>query len=114
MEASNLILTDMVSPPEPLMPAGKTGGVLDEKKKQFAKEFESVLIGKLLDEMKDTIGEWGLEKDGTSRQIEGIFWLYLARDIGKNGGLGMWKDIYEFLNSLEQTSKTAGSVDSTL
>jgi Rod binding domain-containing protein len=75
----------------------RLNSISEEKKKQAAKDFESVLLNKLLDEMKDSIVDWGSEKDGASEQIQGIFWLYLARDIANNGGLGLWKDIYQFL-----------------
>jgi len=70
-----------------------------ESREQVAKDFESVLINKLLDEMKNTIGDWGFEKDGICKQAQGIFWLYLAQDIANQGGLGLWKDIYEFLTN---------------
>ncbi len=113
MESTKLILSEPVLPPRPLdnVPMyvgmvslgkkiateqpGKIDGSSDEKKKQIARDFESVLLNKLLDEMKDTIGDWGFEKDGVSTQIKGIFWLYLARDIASKGGFGLWKDIYE-------------------
>ncbi|MEJ2648354.1 MAG: hypothetical protein P8016_08120 [Sedimentisphaerales bacterium] len=45
--------------------------------------------------MKDTIGNWGFEKDSASEQVDGIFWLYLARDMADKGGLGLWKNIYD-------------------
>jgi len=66
---------------------------------QAAKDFESVLLNKLLDEMKNTIGDWGFDEDGVSKQVQGIFWLYLAQDIANQGGLGLWKDISELINS---------------
>jgi len=74
-------------------------------------DFESVLINKLLDEMKNTIGDWGFDKDETSKQVQGIFWLYLARDIANNGGFGMWKDIYQFLTNPDQANTTIESLD---
>jgi len=84
---------------------------------QVAKDFESVLLNKLLGEMKDTIGDWGFEKDGVCEQVQGIFWLYLAQDIANQGGLGLWKDIYEsylsadrFLTGAE--SATGGTAES--
>jgi Rod binding domain-containing protein len=97
MDIANLILTGTVPPPTSLEQMKQIDGVSEAKKKQYAKDFESVFINKLLDEMKKTIGDWGDEKDGTSEQIQGIFWLYLARDIADNGGFGMWKDIYRFM-----------------
>ncbi len=125
MDADNLFLTQPVSSPVMLehltgtpvskkvaeYEPGEIEGLSEEKKKQIAKDFESVLIGKLLDEMKNTIGDWGFEKDGASKQVQGIFWLYLAQDIANNGGFGLWKDIYKFLTNADQTSTTTGSLD---
>ncbi len=111
MDSTELILTEAVSPPTLLKDLSKIGGVSDseEKKKQVAKDFESVFINKLLDEMKNTIGGWGFEEDGTSRQVQGIFWLYLARDIANKGGFGLWKDLHEFLTNPSQTNTTPES-----
>lgn len=90
---------------------GEIEGFSEEKKKQVAKDFESVILNKLMDEMKNTIVDWGSEKDGTSAQIQGIFWLYLARDIANNGGLGLWKDIYQFMTDTNQSNTTIQSLD---
>ena len=114
MDSAKLILTETVPPPSQLQNLGKIDGIPEEKKEQLAKDFESVLIHKLLDQMKDTIGEWGLEEDGTSKQMKGIFWLYLAGDIANNGGFGMWKDIYQFLTDLDRTDTAGESLDNNL
>jgi Rod binding domain-containing protein len=113
MNGTKLILTEPVSPPSLLEHPGKSSleSISEEKKKQAAKDFESVLLDKLLNEMKNSIVDWGLEKDAASKQTQGIFWLYLARDIANNGGLGLWKDIYQFLSNAEQTNTVAQSVD---
>lgn len=106
MDSFKLILTEPVSPPAMLEQLDKSmlNSISEEKKKQAAKDFESVLLTKLLDEMKKSIVDWGSEKDGASEQIHGIFWLYLARDIANNGGLGLWKDIYQSLTNAEQAN----------
>lgn len=106
MDSVKLILTEPVSPPTLLEYLGKSrlDSISEEKKKQATKDFESVLLNKLLDEMKDSIVDWGSEKDGASMQIQGIFWLYLARDIANNGGLGLWKDIYQSLTNGEHAN----------
>jgi len=109
MDSAKLIFTEAISEATPLQDPSKIGAASEERKKQAAKDFEGVLIHKLLDQMKNTIGDWGLEKDGLSKQVHGIFWLYLARDIANNGGFGMWKDIYQFLNSSEKTNATVES-----
>jgi Rod binding domain-containing protein len=69
----------------------------DEQKKQIAKDFESVLLTKLFDQVQESIGRWDLEEDGTSSQVQGLFWLCLARDVADKGGLGLWKEIYQQL-----------------
>jgi Rod binding domain-containing protein len=104
MDSTELILTEPVSPPSMLehLDKSRLNHLSEEKKEQVAKDFESVLLSKLLDEMKNSIVDWGLEKDAASKQTEGIFWLYLGRDLANNGGLGLWKDIYQFLSNAEQ------------
>lgn len=113
MDSAKLILTEPVSPPALLehLQKSELENVSEEKRKQIAKDFESVLINKMLDEMKNTIGSWGFEKDGPSNQIQGIFWLYLARDIGNNGGIGLWKDIYQFINNADRSNAAGISLD---
>lgn len=118
MDSTELISTELVLPPLPLdnpsafslckkIQDGQTSKI-DElsgaKKKQAAKDFESVLLTKLLDVMKDTIGDWGFDEDGTSEQVQGLFWLYLAQDIANQGGFGLWKDIYRSLSDAAQTN----------
>jgi len=114
MDNVNLILTAEVPPPTPLEQTKNIDTACEAKKKQFAKDFESVFINKLLDEMENTIGDWGDEKDGASKQIDGIFWLHLARDIADNGGFGMWKDIYQSLSNVENKNSTAELLDESL
>ena len=113
MDSAKLILTEPVSSPSPLEHLQQSGlkNVSDEKKKQIAKDFESVLLNKMLDQMKNTVGNWGFEKDGPSNQVQGIFWMYLSRDIGNNGGMGLWKDIYQFLSNTDQTNEAGKSLD---
>jgi len=108
MDSIKLILTEPVSSPALLEQLDKSKlnsiSISEEKKKQTAKDFESVLLTKLLDEMKKSIVDWDSEKDGASKQTHGIFWLYLALDIANNGGLGLWKDIYQSLTNAEHVN----------
>jgi Rod binding domain-containing protein len=113
MDSANLILTEPVAAPsklENLRPSG-LDDASEEKKKQLAKDFESVLLNKLLDQMSKSVGNWGFEKDGASQQVQGIFWLYLARDIANQGGMGLWKDIYNSMTSTDRTNSAANSLD---
>lgn len=84
------------------------------QKEQFAKDFESVFLEKLMDEMKNTIGNWGFEEDGASQQIQGLFWMNLARDVSDKGGMGMWKEIYQSLNTTEDNTAGTQSIDNQL
>ncbi|MHC4171501.1 MAG: hypothetical protein ACYST5_00975 [Planctomycetota bacterium] len=113
MDSTKLILTEPVLPPAPLghLDKPRLDDISEEKKKQVAKDFESVLLSRLLNEMKNTIGDWGFDKDGASKQIQGIFWLYMARDIANNGGLGLWKDIYKFLTDADQANPATQPLD---
>ena len=113
MDSAKLILTEPVLPPLPLehLQKSEIKNVSEEKRMQIAKDFESVLINKMLDEMKNTIGSWGFEKDGPSDQIQGIFWLYLARDIGNKGGFGLWKDIHQFITNADRSNAAGKSLD---
>lgn len=125
MDGSELILTEPVSPPNTLPnvsnprlkrlldAAKETGadGVSDRGKVKLAKDFESVLLSKLFDEMKNTIGDWGFEQDGAARQVQGMFWLYLARDVAERGGFGLWKDIYQFFKDVDRTNTQLQTLD---
>lgn len=101
----NLTLTNPVSS-DAVKPADDAS---QAQKKQFAKDFESVFIEKLLDEMQKTIGNWGFEQDAAAKQIQGLFWLHLARDVSENGGMGMWKEIYQSLDRFENNPETVNN-----
>jgi len=102
MDISNTILTEAVSPPEVLPYVKGIENAPDEQKKKLAEDFESLLIGRLLEEMGKTSEEWGDEHEQVFGQVKGIFNLYLSQYIGSNGGLGLAKQIYESLNQMEQ------------
>jgi Rod binding domain-containing protein len=108
MDSAKLLLTEPVSSPGLLEKLDKSNlkNASNEKKKKIAKDFESILFNRLLEEMKNSIVDWGQEKDAAAKQTEGIFWLYLGQDIAKNGGLGLWKDIYQFLSHTDKQTNT--------
>lgn len=116
MDIAASIFNDNASSLVPLNQLDKANqeGMSEQEKEKIAKDFESLLINKLLDEMKSTIGEWGFEKDGASTQIQGIFWMYLARDVADNGGLGLWKEIYKTMSDNNPADSAGNSVDKNL
>ena len=109
MDSAKLTLSEVLSIPTLPGNANKVDGVSEQKKVQAAKDFESVLIGKLLDEMNNSIGDWGFEESSASKQMQGTFWLFLARHLANSGGLGIWRDIYKSLSIPEQTDKNNGA-----
>jgi len=60
-----------------------------------AKEFESILLQKVMEEMRGTVIDSGLLEDSTSKQFEGMFWDFLAQNVAEQGGLGLWKELYQ-------------------
>ena len=115
MEIGNLLFTKAVDQPAVLEKIKTAQPVADEKKEKFAKDFESVFINKLLDEMKNTIGSLDEEEDdGTSEQMNGIFYMQLGNDIAEKGGFGMWKDIKKSLDHLEQKNAAPELLDKNL
>lgn len=86
----------------------------EEQKKQIAKDFESVLLTKLFEQVKESVGHAGLddeEEDGASEQIHGLFWLYLAQDVADKGGFGLWKEIYQHFDDIEGARKGGALID---
>jgi len=63
---------------------------------QAAKDFESVLIHQLMQEMSRTIPDSELTGSGASKQMQGIFWSFLAEEVADSGGLGLWRDIQQY------------------
>ena len=103
-------------PPSPILdPQSPPVERSDEQKQQIAKDFESVLITKLFEQVQESTGSWGLEEeDGASQQVQGLFWLFLARDVADKGGFGLWKDIYGQLQQMEGAGDPGAAIDEEL
>ncbi len=87
----------------------------DEQEKQIGKDFESVLLTKLFEQVQASIEDSGFDdQDSGAQQVRGMFWLYLARDVADKGGLGLWKDIYQQIKQWENTGGPTGSVNEEL
>ncbi len=108
---------DMVDTSSSLRATAKAAiGAPDEKKKQLAKDFESVFITKLFGQIKESIGSLALdeEEEGIADQVDGLFWMYLAQDVGEKGGFGMWKDIYRQFQQMDGNTQAARQIDKEL
>jgi hypothetical protein len=97
-------------------PHGVTANVdrTDEQKRQVARDFESVLLTKLFDQVQESIGDSGFEEDGTSQQVHGLFWLHLAQDVADKGGFGLWQEIYAYLGQTANVRNPAELIDEEL
>jgi Rod binding domain-containing protein len=100
--------SEIIHPPS--SPVDRT----DQKKQQIAKDFESVLLTRLFEQVQKTIGSLDTEEDGTAQQVQGLFWLYLARDAADKGGVGLWKDIYQQLQQMDGVPNPAAVLDEEL
>jgi hypothetical protein len=103
--------------PSSTVPSAPSRGVdrADGEKKQIARDFESVLLTKLFDQVQESMGDWGLEEeDGAAPQVQGLFWLYLARDVADKGGVGLWKDIYQYFTQIESIGGAGEAIDEEL
>ena len=74
--------------------AGVSQSAEAKQAEKVAKDFESVLLHRLLEEMKKTVPESELFGGAQSRQINSMFWMFLSQDLADSGGLGLWRDIY--------------------
>jgi Rod binding domain-containing protein len=85
-----------------------------KKTEQASKDFESVLLTKVLEGMENTVSQFSSEEEAGSEQIKGLFTLFLARDMADKGGLGLWKDLNAFFKDMQKTNTTSQSVDEKL
>jgi peptidoglycan hydrolase FlgJ len=58
-----------------------------------ARDFESLFLNQVLQEMKNTVGEGSLLDGGAGGQMLDVGWSGLAQDLAGKGGVGLWKDI---------------------
>ena len=90
------------------MAAGAKGKRDPGELEKVAKDFESVFLQKLTDEMRRTVSQSGLLDSSAMEQTQGIFWMQLSQELGKQGGLGLWKQLVKQMQaSSGQTSPAA-------
>ncbi len=80
----------------------------DSEREKIAKAFESILLVRLMEQMKNSVGKWGFEEDPASEQVQGIFWMHLAEEMGAQGGIGLWENIYEYMNETAPNAASKG------
>ena len=109
MESMNLLANTSVQPDSSKRASEMAMGVekaSDKKKMEVAKDFEAILVGQLMNQMKQTVGESGLLGDSSSKGVQDMFWTFLADEVADNGGMGLWKDVYQSMSPSDQSTKT--------
>ena len=86
----------------------------DLKKKELAKDFESILLTRLFSEVKASISASSFDEDSGSDQIHGMFWSFLAEDVADKGGFGLWQDLYQHFKEMDGTGATGALMDKEL
>ena len=75
---------------------------------KIAKDFEAVFLQKITDEMRKSVPQSGLLDSSAMDQTQGIFWSELSGELGRKGGLGLWKQLLkEFRASTHSTPQAA-------
>jgi len=83
-------LTDLVSKVNNALSQATQTAAQTEK---AAKDFEAVLLTKVLQEMDKTIPKSGLFDSQSMKQVQSMFWSFLADDMADKGGFGLWKQV---------------------
>ncbi len=98
-------MSEFQIPTGPVLPGDPLGGVVSAGRlaetgprdaagaEKAAKDFEAILLHRIVEEMRRTIPKSGLLETGTSGQMESLFWFYLAQEVAEKGGIGLWKDL---------------------
>ena len=81
----------------------------DMHRRKVARDFESIFIHQIIDKMKETIPESDLA-DNSSKQIQSMYWSFLADAIAEKGGFGLWKQIYEQMPKSSQAAAQLGQI----
>jgi len=71
-----------------------------------AKKFEGIFIHQIFKQIKETTfsepaEDAEEEQDSTGEGVEDMYWSFMADAVAKEGGLGLWKQVYRQLLSRE-------------
>jgi Rod binding domain-containing protein len=98
--------------PENLSPVLTAGAAAKDKTaeqlQKTARDFESVLLNRVFEEMRRTVPDSGLLESGTSDQVQGLFWMYMAQDVAAKGGIGLAKELTRQFARMQQGQSQQG------
>lgn len=86
-------LLPLLKPVRAIAPAGADAAPGGGDMPQAARQFEAVLLYRLLLEMKRTIPESGLLESGITDQTMDLFFMHLADQLAQGGGMGLWREL---------------------
>ena len=92
MESATLSIPALEATPVRFQPAGAVRQA--RLAGQAVKDFEALLLHRLLQEMRSMVNLSPLADDAAGEQFQDIFWMYLAQDLADKGGLGLCRDLY--------------------
>ena len=93
---------------------GAMADMSDHKKQTLAKDFESILLTQLFNEVKESLSASSFDDDAGSDQFHGIFWSFLAEDVADKGGFGVWQDLYHHFQDMDDGSGAGELTDKQL
>ena len=64
-----------------------------KKIEKLARDFEGVLLHKMMDEMQKTIPDSGMFSSAATKQMKGLFWMFLSQSLSEKGGIGLSKQL---------------------
>jgi flagellar protein FlgJ len=105
MEITQLLLQrPIVEPAEAVRPAVEAAADdqarTAEQLRSVARQFETVFLNEIVKQMKETVDYTSLdEEDETGEQVQSMYWSFMADSLGRQGGVGYWKEIYEKIAS---------------
>lgn len=111
MELSKAFLTAPVAGPDVLPNIDGIEAAPDKKKQQIAKQFESLFLNRILEQMNNTAELFDGEDKAAAGQVRGIFNMYMSQHISDSGGFGLWKDIYKSLTQMQQQNESTNSIN---
>ena len=79
-----------------------------------AKDFESVLLNQMLEEMGKTVSSSGLLDSSADEQTQSIYWMELSQELGRQGGLGLWKQIAKQMKNASPPPSPGAHVEGNL
>jgi len=60
---------------------------------KVARDFEGIFLQRLMEAMRQTVPDSGLLSSPVTRQMEGLFWMYMAEEVARQGGVGLGDDM---------------------